>query len=105
MKINTQHGLGSKLKKKTKMIGTILKKVSTMILSSKRKSMKHKKQKIWSPKSNIKSWALKPNKISMPKDEIKNIQNGRKINLLAQVFTESQLPTVKKMINPKTESF
>jgi hypothetical protein len=100
-----QLGHGSKHKNKTKMIGTILKKQCTMIMLNKRKSTKPKKPKTWNHKSNINSWALKPNKISTPKEETKNTPNGKKTNLLAPVFTESPPLTTIKMMNMKTESF
>lgn len=105
MKINTQHGHGSKLKNKTKTIGTILKKESTMITLSKRRSTKPKKPKTWSRKLNINSWALKPNKTSTLKEETKNIPNGKKINSSALVFTECPPPTMIRMTKPKTELF
>jgi hypothetical protein len=105
MKINMQHGHGSKHKNKTKMNGTILKKEFTMIMLNKRKYTKPKKPKTWSHKSNLNSWVLKPDKISTPKEETKNTPNGKKTNLSAPVFTESQPLTTIKMMNLKTESF
>lgn len=51
--INMPRGLGNKLKKIMKMIGTMLKKEFMMIIFSKRKFMKHKKQKIWRFKLSI----------------------------------------------------
>ena len=105
MKMSMQHGHGSKLKNKTKTIGTILKRAFKMITFNKRKCMKLKKPKIWSLKSSISRIAHSLSKTLQQKEEIKSIQNGRKINWSVQVFTECPLRIVKKMTSNKAESF
>lgn len=50
LKINMRHWLGKRHKNKTKMIGITLNKVFMMNLFNKRKSMRHRKQKIWNQK-------------------------------------------------------
>lgn len=70
------------------MTGTIQKMEFMMNILSKKKFTKLRKQKIWNLKFLKNQWVLKQGKTLLQKEEINNIQNGKKISWLAPVYTE-----------------
>jgi len=98
-----QPGLGSRLKNKQKMTGTILKMASMMKLFNKRKYMRHKRQKIWSLRFNIDLWDINQNRIFRLKEETKSIQNGKKISSSILVYSKFPVLTTRMKTIRKTE--
>lgn len=62
------------------MTGTIQKMEFMMNMLSKKKFTKLRKQKIWNLKFLKNQWVLKQGKTLLQKEEINNIQNGKKIS-------------------------
>ncbi len=101
--MSTQLWHGKRLRNKLKMTGTTLKREYTMNTLSKRKFTTHKKLRTCNLKLSTNWWVLRHDKTWLPKEEMRSIPNGSKINLWVLVFIECQVESSSKMKRSKIE--